>query len=91
MVSHSLAESLVLKLPRVECTLLARHAQGYADPWLILTDLPSEHTNPCWYAMRCWIECLFKDGKRGGFCWTIPLLCPYNLENNIFNPSVIVG
>ncbi|WP_216669963.1 hypothetical protein [Brasilonema sennae] len=69
LVSHSLLESLVLKLTRVECTLLARHDQGYADPWLILTDLLPEDTDACWYAMRCWIECLFKDGKRGGFCW----------------------
>ena len=23
----------------------------------------------CWYGMRSWIECLFKDLKRGGFGW----------------------
>lgn len=57
------------KTNSIECTLLARHDEGYTDPWLILTDLPPEDANACWYAMRCWIECLFKDGKRGGFGW----------------------
>ena len=52
LVSHSLVESLVLKLTRVECTLLARHEQRYADPWLILTNLPPEDTNACWYAYQ---------------------------------------
>ena len=49
--------------------MLARHDAGYADPWLILTDLPPDVADACWYSMRSWIECLFKDGKRGGFCW----------------------
>jgi len=22
-----------------------------------------------WYSMRSWIECLFKDSKRGGLAW----------------------
>lgn len=57
------------KTNSVKCTLLARHDEGYADPWLILTDLPPEIADACWYTMRCWIECLFKDGKRGGFGW----------------------
>lgn len=53
----------------IECTLLARHDEGYADPWLILTDLQPEVADACWYSMRSWIECLFKDAKRGGFAW----------------------
>lgn len=57
------------KTNSVKCTLVARHDEGYADPWLILTDLPPEIADACWYTMRCWIECLFKDGKRGGFGW----------------------
>lgn len=57
------------KTNSLECTLLARHDQGYSDPWLILTDLQPEVADACWYSMRCWIECLFKDGKRGGLCW----------------------
>jgi hypothetical protein len=56
--SHSLA-----------CTLLARWDEGYSDPWLIVTDLAPQQANICWYGMRSWIECLFKDIKRGGFGW----------------------
>ncbi|MFW9257299.1 endonuclease [Nostoc sp. CALU 546] len=64
-------ESLVtcFKSNPIECTLLARHDEGYAEPWLILTDLQPEVADACWYSMRSWIECLFKDGKRGGFAW----------------------
>jgi len=57
------------KTNSIECTLLARHDEDYAEPWLILTDLPPEVANPCWYSMRSWIECLFKDTKRGGLAW----------------------
>jgi hypothetical protein len=49
--------------------VLARHDEGYSDSWLILTDLQPEAADACWYSMRCWIECLFKDGKHGGLCW----------------------
>ena len=64
-------ESLVtcFKSNPIECTLLARHDEGYAEPWLILTDLQPEVADAYWYSMRSWIECLFKDGKRGGFAW----------------------
>jgi hypothetical protein len=36
---------------------------------LIVTDLPPEVADACWYSMRSWIECMFKDGKRGGLAW----------------------
>ncbi|WP_199345122.1 MULTISPECIES: hypothetical protein [Nostoc] len=49
--------------------MLARYDDGYAEPWLIITDLQPEVADACWYSMRSWIECLFKDGKRGGFDW----------------------
>ncbi len=48
---------------------MARWDEGYADPWLIVTDLAPAQADACWYAMRSWIECLFKDTKRGGFGW----------------------
>jgi hypothetical protein len=53
----------------IECTLLARWDEGYTDPWLIVTDLEPTQADACWYAMRSWVECLFKDTKRGGFGW----------------------
>jgi hypothetical protein len=53
----------------ISCTLLAYHQAKYAEPWLIVTDLSPELADICWYSMRSWIECLFKDGKSGGFGW----------------------
>ena len=57
------------KTHSLSCTLLAQWDEGYADPWLIITDLTPDAAAICWYGMRSWIECLFKDMKRGGFGW----------------------
>lgn len=54
---------------QLTCTLLARWDAGYRDPWLILTDLPPTMVDVAWYALRAWIECGFKDSKRGGWHW----------------------
>jgi len=54
---------------RLQCTLLACWEAGYADPWLVLTDLPAEAANVVWYSMRTWVEAGFKDTKRGGWQW----------------------
>ena len=54
---------------QLPCTLLACWQTGYADPWLIITDLPATQANVVWYAMRAWIEDGFKDFKRGGWRW----------------------
>jgi hypothetical protein len=53
----------------LQCTLLAAWAAPYTDPWLILTDLAPEQADVCWYSLRAWIECGFKDTKRGGWQW----------------------
>jgi len=50
-------------------TLLACRAEGCADPWLVLTDLPPAAADPCWYALRSWVEQGFKVIKRGGWQW----------------------
>jgi len=54
---------------QLSCTLLARWDQGYRDPWLIVTDLPAAQADVAWYGLRAWIECGFKDAKRGGWHW----------------------
>jgi hypothetical protein len=54
---------------QVECTLLALWEEGYTDPWLILTDLPPEASDACWYGLRAWIEQGFKITKRAGWQW----------------------
>jgi hypothetical protein len=54
---------------QVECPLLALWEEGYKDPWLILTDLPPEASDACWYGLRAWIEQGFKITKRAGWQW----------------------
>src|SRR5215470_4806378 len=54
---------------RLNCTLLARWDEGYADPWVLLTDLAPSAGDACWYGVRAWIEQGFKITKRGGWQW----------------------
>ena len=54
---------------RLACTLLARWEEGCDEPWLLLTDLPPEACDACWYGLRAWIEQGFKLTKRGGWQW----------------------
>jgi hypothetical protein len=44
------AEGLAYAQTRMRCTLLARWEPGYAEPWLVLTDLPPER----WRARGWW-------------------------------------
>lgn len=50
-------------------TLLVTWAEGYQDPWLIVTDLHPHQANIAWYSLRAWIECGFKQTKRAGWQW----------------------
>lgn len=54
---------------RLPCTLLAHWDAGFAEPWVLVTDLAPDVADSTWYAMRMWIEHGFKDCKRGGFRW----------------------
>lgn len=62
-------ECFVQKKGRLSCTLLLLREEGYADAWIIVTDLPPSQARASWYRMRCWIEGGFKDYKRGGWDW----------------------
>ncbi len=53
----------------INATLLARWDDGYADPWLILTDLKSTDADVSWYGFRSWIECSYRDVKSDGWQW----------------------
>src|SRR5579862_730839 len=53
----------------LECTLVARWDAPHKEAWLILTDLDPEMAEACWYSLRAWIECGFKDTKSGGWHW----------------------
>jgi hypothetical protein len=50
---------------RLDCTLLLCQESGYAEPWVIVTDLPPQQVHAAWYRLRAWIEGGFKDYKRG--------------------------
>lgn len=63
------AEGLAYAGEKRPCTLLARWDEGYAEPWLILTDLPPEAASATWYGLRTWIEQGFKIIKGGGLDW----------------------
>ena len=54
---------------RLDCTLLACWDAEHKDPWLILTDLLPEQAEVAWDGLRFWIECGFKESKRGGWDW----------------------
>ncbi len=60
---------LCFKHRPLACTLLACWEADYAEPWLVITDLAPEQAQVCWYALRAWVECGFKDVKRGGWQW----------------------
>ena len=55
---------------RLECTLVAFSGEGYAEPWLILTDLAPEVAKARWYGLRGWIEQGYKRIKGEG--WKLP-------------------
>ena len=60
---------LAYKSTRLQCTVLACWDEGHDEPWLLLSDLPPQAANPCWYAWRAWIEQGFKVAKSGGRNW----------------------
>jgi hypothetical protein len=57
------------KTTRIPSTLLAYWGEGHKEAWFILTDLPTEVCDACWYGMRAWIEQGFRTMKRGGWQW----------------------
>ena len=61
--------AFVSRPSRLDCTLLACWEEGYKEPWFVLTDLPPEAGQACWYGLRAWIEQGFKITKRGGWQW----------------------
>lgn len=50
-----------------DATLLARWDAAYAEPWVILTDLPPSRAAARWYGMRAWIAGGCQDATRGGW------------------------
>ena len=57
------------KVHSIQATLLVQWEEGFAEPWLLLTDLPPQQALPGWYGLRTWIECGFKHIKSAGWQW----------------------
>ena len=55
---------------RLNCTLVAFHGEGHAEPWLIVTDLSAKVAQATWYGLRGWIEQGYKRVKGEG--WNLP-------------------
>ena len=60
---------VAFKSRRIPSTLLAYWGEDMEEAWFILTDLPPEVCDTCWYGMRAWIEQGFRTIKRGGWQW----------------------
>ena len=66
---QGVVECFVEKKSRLACTLLMQWQEGYEHPWAVITDLAPEAANVARSGLRSWVECGFKDFKRGGFGW----------------------
>lgn len=53
----------------IACTILCQWDAQYEYPCLVITSLPPHVIRHRVYAIRYWIECGFKDFKRGLFHW----------------------
>jgi hypothetical protein len=54
---------------RLRASLLLHWEAGYERAWAIVTDLDLQDAQISWYGLRTWIECGFKDFKRGLWGW----------------------
>lgn len=52
---------------RLACTLLTCWAEGHAEGWYLLTDLPPQAADAAWYGLRMGIEHGFEPFKSAGW------------------------
>lgn len=65
----------------LRATLLVQWAADCDSPCFVLTNLLPTQAPHCTYSLRFWIECGFKDLKRGGLHWEqCKLSCPQRAE-----------
>lgn len=62
-------EGLCFKGNPIHCTLLIQWGETYDKPCLIVSNIALSDVNHQLYGIRYWIECSFKDIKRGLFHW----------------------
>lgn len=54
---------------RLTVTLVAVWTVGQEEPWVVVTDLPSDRVGVSWYALRVWVELGFRTLKGLGWQW----------------------
>lgn len=65
----------------LRCRLILQWESQYEHPCLIVTNLPLSQIQHNIYTIRYWIECGFKDFKRGLFHWEhTKMTCPKRAE-----------
>lgn len=74
-------QGLCFKGDPIACTIVCQWEAHYQQPCLVLTSLAPRALPPYVYAIRYWIECGFKDFKRGLFHWEhTKMRCPQRAE-----------
>ena len=74
-------EGTCFKGKPLQCTLSLQWGADCDKPCLIVTSLPPKAVKPALYALRYWIECGFKDFKRGFFHWEqTKMTCPQRAQ-----------
>jgi hypothetical protein len=74
-------EGKCFKGKKLTCTLSLQWAVEYDHPCLIVTNLRPQQVRHQIYSIRYWIECGFKDIKRGLFHWEqTKMVCPQRVE-----------
>lgn len=72
---------ICFKAQPLRATLLVQWAADCDSPCFVLTNLLPTQAPHCTYSLRFWIECGFKDLKRGGLHWEqCKLSCPQRAE-----------
>lgn len=65
----------------IACTLIVMWVAEADKPCLLITDLAPKFIHHHVYGVRMWIECGFKDLKRGGLRWEqSKIQCPQRME-----------
>lgn len=64
---YYVGEGHLFKTEPFACTLVALWEEGYAAPWLLMTDLAPQRCHGPFYGLRCWIEQGFRVLKAGAY------------------------
>ncbi len=73
----------------IVCTLIVMWTSQSDKPCLLITDLAPKAIHHHIYSLRMWIECGFKDLKRGGLRWEqSKIQCPQRMERSLLVMAV---